>query len=656
MKIIIADNAGFCFGVKRAIKMTKEELEKSSIDIYSYGSLIHNPQVVNTLEQQGLVTIKEFSDIEKGRIIVRSHGIPKSIESQIIDKNLELIDCTCPYVKSVHKKVEEFFNKGYNIVIIGDPLHPEVIGINGYCNNEGIVINNLKEVNNIPSMDKICIVSQTTNTIEKFTEITDVIKEKVTSVEVFNTICNATTVRQNSTAEVSKKVDAMLVIGGYESSNTIKLYEISRRHCKNVFHIETVEDLSLQEIAKFNTIGITAGASTPEWIIEEAVKAMDNLNDNEMSMEMMEAIENSFTRIHKGEVLKGKILFVTDTEVMVNINYRSDGIINRDELSKDPDAKPKDLYKEGEEIQVYVVRVDDGDGNVVLSTKRVDDMKGWDELEEQFKNKTIIEAKVLNAVKGGLTVLVNGINGFIPASHVSANYVTDLNQFKGQKFEVKIIDFDIEKRRVILSRKEVERETLDVKKKEVWSKLEVGLIMDGVVQRLTDFGAFVDLGGVDGLIHISDLSWNRVKHPAEVVKVGDKVQVKVLALDESRNRISLGLKQTIVEPWEAFKKNVEIGSVVEGTVVNLLDFGAFVRLNDGVDGLLHVSQISKDHINKPADVLKMGEKIMVKIIEVNEEEKRISLSIKEADEDVNETEQSLNEEVEVTVGDILDNK
>lgn len=656
MKIIIADNAGFCFGVKRAILMTEEELDKSSKDIHSYGPLIHNPQVVKQLETKGLTSIDEINEVDIGRVIVRSHGVPPSIEEQIKDKNLVLIDCTCPYVKSVHKRVEEFHNKGYNIVIIGDSSHPEIIGINGYCNKEAIIINDIKEVEDLSLMDKLCIVSQTTNTLEKFTQISDAIKEKSENAQIYNTICNATKVRQNSTEEVAKQVEAMIVIGGYHSSNTIKLYEISRRHCKNVFHIETIEELSLQKISKFNTIGITAGASTPDWIIKEAVKAMDNLNDNdEMSMDMLEAIENSFTRIHKGEVLKGKILFVTDTEVMVNINYRSDGIINRDELSKDPDAKPKDLYKEGDEIDVYVVRVDDGEGNVVLSTKRVDDVKGWEELETHFNNKDTVEVKVLNAVKGGLTVLVNGINGFIPASHVSANYVTDLNQYRGQKLEVKIIDFDIEKRRIILSRKEVERGELDIKKKEVWATLEVDTIIDGVVQRLTDFGAFVDIGGVDGLIHISDLSWNRIKHPSEVVKVGDKVKVKVLALDEARNRISLGLKQTVEEPWEAFKKNVEVGSVAEGKVVNLLDFGAFVRLKDGVDGLLHVSQISKDHINKPSDVLKIGEEVMVKIIDVNEAERRISLSMKEADEEPEE-EMPVNEEVETTIADLIDKK
>jgi 4-hydroxy-3-methylbut-2-enyl diphosphate reductase len=735
LKIIIADNAGFCFGVKRAVKMTEDELDKSSNNIYSYGPLIHNPQLVSKLEERGLKTIKEFSNIDEGRIIVRSHGIPKSTESSIIHNNLDLVDCTCPYVKSVHKRVEEFYHKGYNIIIIGKDTHPEVIGINGYCNNEAIIVNSLEEVESLPLLDKVCVVSQTTNTLEKFSKISGAIRDKMTNVEIFNTICNATTVRQNSTEEVSKLVDAMVVIGGYESSNTLKLCEISRRHCKNVFHIETIRDLSLQEVSKFNTIGITAGASTPDWIIEEAVKAMDNLNDKEMttdmeekelteettdtemtnnedhnettedtkesqdtaetshddttsetieeadedkeeaaevvseeeapasmndeemSMDMMAAIESSFTRIHKGEVLKGTILFVTDTEVMVNINYKSDGIINRDELSKDPDAKPKDLYKEGEIIDVYVVRVDDGDGNVVLSTKRVDDMKGWEVLEEHFNNKDIVEARVLNAVKGGLTVVVNDINGFIPASHVSAQYVTDLNQFKGQTFKVKIIDFDIQKRRVILSRKEVEREELDIKRKEVWAKLEEGQLLEGVVQRLTDFGAFVDIGGVDGLIHISDLSWNRIKHPSEVVKVGEKVEVRVLALDEDRNRISLGLKQTIEEPWEKFQKNVEVGSIVEGTVVNLLDFGAFVRLNDGVDGLLHVSQISKEHINKPSDVLKNGEKIMVKIIDVNEPERRISLSMKDLEEEeVEEKQAPVVEDTEVTIGDILDSK
>lgn len=379
---------------------------------------------------------------------------------------------------------------------------------------------------------------------------------------------------------------------------------------------------------------------------------MDNINNNEM----MEAIENSFTKIHRGDILKGEVIYVTNNEVMVNINYKSDGIVNREELSNDPDAKPKDLYKVGDEIDVYVVKLDDGEGNVVLSAKRVNDFKNWDTIEKIFNDKERVECKVLNNIKGGLSILVNGVSGFMPASQVSINFVSDLSIYKGKTLIAKIIDFDKEKKRVILSRKEVEREELNNKRKELWASLEVDQIVEGVVQRLTDFGAFVDLGGVDGLIHISDLSWNRVKHPSNVVKEGQKVLVKVLSLDKEKNRISLGLKQTIEEPWTAFSKNVNVGDVVEGTVVNLLDFGAFVRLKEGVDGLLHVSQISKEHINKPADVLKVGEKLNVKVIDINEEEKKISLSLKDALETSEAIEEniSLNEEPEITIGDIVE--
>ncbi|WP_312906930.1 bifunctional 4-hydroxy-3-methylbut-2-enyl diphosphate reductase/30S ribosomal protein S1 [Tissierella praeacuta] len=650
MEIIIADNAGFCFGVKRAVDITTTELLNSNNNIYSLGPLIHNPQVVKSFEEKGLKTIDEIEEIKNGRVIIRSHGVSKSIIDKISDMSLDIIDSTCPYVKSVHKRVEEYQNQGYNIVIIGDASHPEIIGINGWCKNQAFIVNSLEEARNLSKMDKICVVSQTTNTQEKFETLSKIIKEKGNKVEIFNTICNATNLRQESCKEVSSKVDAMIVIGGYHSSNTNKLVEISKKYCKNVYHIETSKELPLQVLSKFNKIGITAGASTPDWIIKEVVETMDNINSNEM----MEAIENSFTKIHRGDVLKGEVIYVTNNEVMVNINYKSDGIINREELSNDPDVKPKDLYKVGDEIDVYVVKLDDGEGNVVLSAKRVNDFKNLDTVEKIFNDKERVECKVLNNIKGGLSVIVNGVNGFMPASQVSINFVSDLSVYKGKVLIAKIIDFDREKKRVILSRKEVEREELNNKKKELWATLEVDQVVEGTVQRLTDFGAFVDLGGVDGLIHISDLSWNRVKHPSNVVKEGQKVLVKVLALDKEKGRISLGLKQTVEEPWTAFSKKVSVGDIVEGTVVNLLDFGAFVRLKEGVDGLLHVSQISKEHINKPADVLKVGEKINIKVIDINEEEKKISLSLKEVNEVVEE-DIILNKEPEMTIGDIVDN-
>lgn len=626
MEIILAENAGFCFGVDRAVRMTEEELSKTDGGVYSYGPLIHNPQAVKALEAKGLETIDRFEDISEGRIIVRSHGVPEETINDIKELGLHLVDCTCPYVLAVHKKVRDYSSKGYSIVIIGDKDHPEVVGINGWCENQAHIVNSAEDAKALPDLEKSCVVSQTTNRLDKFLELSGIVEEKSQETVLFNTICNATKLRQEAAEEVAKKVDAMIVIGGKHSSNTIKLAEISSRHCKNVFHIETIEEFALQRLQNFNTIGITAGASTPDWIIKEAVKVMENYNKDEM----MEAIESSFKRINRGDVLKGTVLYVTNNEVMVNINYKSDGIIDRSEISKEQDADPKELFKVGDEIDVYVMKLDDGEGNVVLSAKRVDFIKDWEILEESFKNEEILEVKVLNAVKGGLTVLVSGVNGFMPASQISMNYVSDLNQFKGQTLNAKIIDFDIQKRRMILSRKAVEKVEVEKKRAELWETIEEGKMLTGVVQRLTDFGAFVDLGGIDGLIHISDLAWFRVKHPSEVLKEGDNVEVKVLAFDKEKNRISLGLKQTTEEPWEVFLKDYKVGDVIDGEVVNILDFGAFVRVIKGVDGLLHVSQISKDHVEKPSDVLKVGDKVTVKITEINEADKKISLSAKDA--------------------------
>lgn len=653
MKVYIAEHAGYCFGVKRAVDTTMDIISnKDDLPIYSLGPLIHNLQVVEGLSKKGLQVIDNINDLQKGKVIIRSHGVPYSVEKEIEELNLELIDCTCPYVKAVHKKVEKFYNAGYKIIIIGDKNHPEVIGINGWCNNDGIIINTEDEAMNLPSFDKICVVSQTTNTLEKFNNITKIIQVKGKELEIFNTICNATNLRQSAAEELAKKVDAMIVIGGYHSSNTNKLVEISKKHCNNVYHIEIYEDLPLQELSKFNTIGITAGASTPDWIIKEVVNTMNNNNENN---EIMEAIESSLVRIHRGDVVTGKVIYVTNDEVMVNINYKSDGIIERDELSNDPDVKPKDLFKEGDEVEVYVVRLDDGEGNVVLSTKRLETIKGWDKLEDSYENKEIVECKVLTDVKGGLSVVVNGIRAFMPASQISVSYVDDLSAYNGKTLNAKIIDFDRNKRRVILSSREIEEKELEEKREELWNNLEIGKVIEGKVARLTDFGAFVDLGGLDGLIHISDLSWFRIDHPSEVVSAGETVQVQILDFDKERNRISLGLKQTLPQPWDVFIENREVGDIVDGKVVNILDFGAFVRLEEGVDGLVHVSEISKEHVNKPSDKLEIGEKVTVKIIDINPEGERISLSMKELEEDSEKDVDEI-EDLEVKIEDIIKDK
>ena len=581
MKIIIADNAGFCFGVKRAMDMSMEVLNENNDSIHSLGPLIHNRQAVDKLNRLGLRVANSIDEIENGKVIVRSHGIPYEIYEKISKMDLELIDCTCPYVKSIHKKVNEYWRKGYKIVIIGDKDHPEVIGINGWCNNEGIVINTEDEATNLPNLNKICIVSQTTNTLDKFNTLSKIVSQKSSNVEIFNTICNATNLRQSSCKEVAKKVEAMIVIGGYHSSNTNKLVEISKKYCQNVYHIETVNDLSFKELSKYEAIGLTAGASTPDWIIKEVIEKMENINNDEM----MKAIEDSMVYLQRGSIVKGNVILVTDNEVMVNVGYKSDGIIERTELSNDPNISPKELFKEGDEVDVYVIKLDDGEGNVVLSSKRVEDVKNWDEVEKIYENQEKVECKVIEVVKGGVIASVNGLRGFIPASLLSVKYVRNLDEYKGKTLLAKIIDFNRNKNKIILSRKEIEKEEIEEIKNKVWDSLEIGNIIEGEVKRITNFGAFVDIGGIDGLVHISDLSWNKIKHPSEVVSEGEKIKVEVLDFNRENNRISLGLKQILPRPWDVFMDSCKVGDIVKGEIVNLLDFGAFVRLDSGVDGL-----------------------------------------------------------------------
>lgn len=654
MKLYIAEHAGFCFGVKRAVDIATDIVNnRGDTNVYSLGPLVHNPQVVENFSSKGLKVIDNTDNLKEGKVIIRSHGVSYMVEKKIEESKLKLIDCTCPYVKAIHKRVKKYYDDGYKIIIIGDKNHPEVIGINGWCNNDGIIVNTKKEAEILPEYDKICVVSQTTNTLDKFDKISSIIKDKGKDVKIFNTICNATNLRQTAAEKLAKKVDAMIVIGGYHSSNTNKLVEISKKYCNNVYHIEISEDLPLQELSKFNTIGITAGASTPDWIIKEVVDIMNNNNENN---EIMEAIESSLVNIHRGDIVKGKVIYVTDEEVMVNINYKSDGIIEKEELSNNPNVKPKDLFKEGDEIEVYVVRLDDGEGNVVLSTRRLETIRGWDRLEESFEKQEEVECKVLTDVKGGLSVTINGVRAFMPASQISVDYVEDLSAYNGKTLKAKIIDFDRNKKRVILSSRVIEEEKLEKKREELWNSLEIGKIIEGKVARLTDFGAFVDLGGLDGLIHISDLSWFRIEHPSEVVNVGETVEVQILDFDKERNRISLGLKQTLPQPWDVFIENRKVGDIVEGKVVNILDFGAFVRLEEGVDGLVHVSQIAKEHVDKPSDRLEIGQKVKVKIIDINPKNERISLSIKEVEESEEDIEELENKDLDVKIEDIIKNK
>ena len=622
MEIYIANNAGFCFGVKRAVKIADKTLNENqkNENVYSYGELIHNPQVVEKFDEKGLKVIDNYENEKKGTIVLRSHGIHPNIKKKMIEYGHKCIDCTCPVLLNIYRKIEKKVENGYEIIIIGDKNHPEIKAMVGYCGNK-----------------------QTTNLVEKFFQFSDIIKDRNENVIIENTICDATSKRQNSCEEISKKVDCMIVIGGYSSSNTNKLYDVAKKHCKNVYRIETFLDLPLKDMVKYKKIGLTAGASTPDWLIEEVVEGMEILSKDEF----MEQIEGSIKKIYPRDIVKGTIIYVTETEVMVNIGYRSDGIIKLDELSSDVTKKPKDLFHEGQEIDVYVIKLDDGEGNVVLSTRRVESLKDWQNLVEKFNNKELVEAEVVKEVKGGLLATVDGINAFIPASHITTSFVKDFTPYIGQKLECAIINLDERKKKVVLSRREVEEKELNEKLDLAWSKLAVGDVLTGTIRKLTDFGAFVNLGDVDGLIHVSDISWNRIKKPSDILNVGDQVEVVILKLNRERNRISLGLKQLTKKPFELFLENNSVGDVVTGTVINLVDFGAFVKLKENVEGLVHISQISHDHIEKASDVLNIGDEVQVKIINIDEENQKISLSIKELLE--KPVEETVEEEKEVVV-------
>lgn len=621
MIIKIADHAGFCGGVKRAVKIAEEAVSFKG-DTYSLGPIVHNKQQTEALEKKGLQVLEDYKEQETGNIVIRSHGAVKSVVEDMENRGFNVIDATCPVLLKIYKKIKEK-EEEYQIVIIGDPEHPEIIGIAGQLEQKPIIVNTKDEAEKIKNQEKLYIISQTTNRMEKFLELSDIIDRSNAYVLIDNTICNATRNRQQATEELSKDVEAMITIGGLNSSNTNKLYEITKKHCKNTFRIETVDDLSLQEVLKFNTIGITAGASTPDWIIEEVVNVMDNY-----SKDFMEQVEDSITKIYPKDIVKGRVLYVRDNEVAVDIGYRSDGLIKHDEISSDESVKPQDLFKPEQEIEVYVIKMDDGEGNVVLSTRRVEGLKNWENLVDAYNADETVEAQVVREVKGGLLATVKGINAFIPGSQVTTHYVKDLSQYVGQTLECKIINVDDRKKRLVLSSRKIQEQEQQVKIDEAWENINVDETIKGTVQRLTDFGAFVDLGGVDGLIHISDISWKRIKHPSDVLNVGDEVEVIVLRANKERNRISLGLKQLTKKPFDEFVENNKEGDVVKGEVVNLLDFGAFVRLQEGVEGLVHVSQISYDHVEKPSDELEVGQELDVKILEINPENKRIALSIK----------------------------
>lgn len=626
MEIILAKSAGFCFGVKRAVDYAYSKAGKG--DIYTYGPIIHNKEVTCDLDKKGVRVIENLDDVKSGEVIIRSHGVPPSVYEALEKRSIEYTDCTCPFVKKIHNIVKDNYNKGKRIIIVGNKSHPEIIGINGWCQNSAITINSLEEAENVQLEKEVdyALVVQTTFQTDVFESIITCLNKKSDNIEIFRTICSATGDRQKEAVEIAKVVDQMIVLGDKSSSNTRKLYEISKKYCKNVYLCERICDLELQKIKNNGTMGITAGASTPSVIIKEAVNAMSEMENKSFE----EMLDSSLVTLRTGQIVKGKVISVSATgEVAVDLGYKSDGIIARSEFSDDVNVEPADVVKPGDEIEVFVVRVNDGDGNVQLSKKKVDADKNYVVIEEAFNNGTPVKGKVTEQVKGGLIAIVNGARVFVPSSQISNRYVEDLSSFIGKEFDFEVLEFDKSKRRIVVGRKALAQKEIDAKRAEVFSAIKVGDKINGKVSRIVEFGAFVDLGGVDGLIHISEMSWGRVKKVTDVLSVGDDVTVTVLDVNPEKGKISLSLKDLNADPWKDAATKYAIGNVVTGKVVRMVPFGAFVELEEGVDGLVHISQIAYKHVEKPEDELTIGQEIQAKVTELDLDAKKISLSIKE---------------------------
>lgn len=631
MELVIANSAGFCFGVNNAVKIVFELATKSDYKIYTLGPIIHNDQVVQKLTKHGVTTIDNPEEaVAPAKVVIRAHGVGPKIIEGLKNRGLEVVDASCPYVEKIHSLVNKKYKEGYQIIIAGDKTHPEIIGINGWCDNSAFIIEDEYNVDKLPDIKKkICVVAQTTFIREKWEKIILRLNKRFENVLKFDTICNATDKRQTEAEKISKIVDMVLVIGGNNSSNTNKLYQICKTNCDNTFKIQTADDIPPVDIKKIKKIGITAGASTPDWVIKEVIHKMSELDRQDMEMSFADAFESSLVTLTTGQITKGKIIGYNNNEVFIDMGYKSDGIIPMQEFSDDPDFNPEKSLKVGDEIDVFVVRVNDGEGNVLLSKKRVDAVKGLEVIESAYENKQPVKVKITEKVNGGVIGNASGVRVFIPASQISDRFVKDLSEFVKQVLQVQIIELNKQKRKVVGSARILIEKNKEAASSLIWDSIEIGKTYKGQVKSLMDFGAFVDIGGVDGLVHLSELSWNKIKHPSEVVKVGDEIIVSVLDFDKEKKRISLGYKKQSDNPWIKAAEKYQVGNVVSGKVVRLVPFGAFVELEEGIDGLVHISQISSVRLGKPGDALKVGQQVDAKIIEFDTESKKISLSIKE---------------------------
>lgn len=684
MIIKTAGGSGFCMGVRRAMDLALAAAQERG-HIYSFGPLIHNPQEISRLADK-IVPVADLDQISErpAVVIIRSHGVPPQFGEDARQRGLTVIDGTCPFVKKAQEKAAELVAAGYRLYILGDASHPEVIGLQGYAGGKAIIITSPKEAAAAPQEEKIALIAQTTQKVETFSQIAEILRHKAEDFISCNTICNHTRFNQETTAQLAHCVDAMIVIGGYNSANTKKLAQISKEANIDVYHVESVADLDLDIVRAYGKVGITAGASTPEHIIEEVVKRMTELEkmenvvdkgnectcgcgceekqencepealdqaaetqaaeytapedaaNAENAAEEDQAAMDDFTKeygdmkeIRRGARLKGVVVQVKDDELLVDIGGKSEGVLSASELSADDAKNIHDRFHVGDEIDVLVLRKENQEGYPVLSKRRVDQDIAWDRLAQLKEEKAVVTGTVTDVVKGGVLVDV-GLRGFVPASLLSLGYVEDLSTYVGRQLEMKIIECDKHSNKLVLSAKAVLRKAAAAQKEKTWAEIAEGQTRKGIVRRLTNFGAFVDIGGVDGLLHVSEMAWYRVNHPSDLLKEGDEIEVYILSVDPENEKISLGLKQLCPNPWSLAAEKYPEDSIIDAKVMRTTNFGAFLEVEPGVEGLVHISQMANYRVGKAEDIVKPGDIVKVKVLSVDPEAKRMSLSIKAA--------------------------
>ena len=624
MKISLAEHRGFCYGVKRAVKMAEDcrEMEKAR----TLGPIIHNPQVVKKLEKDGIIMADSLSEINEGTVIIRSHGVGPTIYNEAKAKNLNIVDATCPHVKKAQMAAHKLLEEGYNIIIIGEEEHPEVQSIFEWAEGKATVIQTVAQAINYTAQGKIGIVAQTTFSAKAFQEIVSVLIMKATEIKIERTICNATAQRQESAIALAKQVELMLVVGGKNSANTGRLAELCKEVCDKCYHIETVEEMKAEWFEGIAHVGVTAGASTPDWVINEVCQC---LNKGDAIKENTENVEYTyFKNINVGDIVEGLVVSVRDKEVLVDIGYKAEGFISLAELAYPVPENTSGVVKCGDKIKVLVLSLG-GEHGVALSKIKADKVEVWSKLEEALTAKTVFNAIVLEAVKGGLRIAVAGITGFIPSSQIDIKKVEDLSQFKGQSFEVMPIEINEENQKAVFSRRVLLEQARQQELDKIFSELQINQVVTGEVKRITDYGVFVDLGGIDGLIHVSELSWNRVNNPRQVVTEGDVVKVSIINMDKEKQKIGLSLKDVQQDPWFEKVQAITQGAIVSAEVKKIMDYGVFVALENGLEGLIRLSELSDKKINKAEEIVKIGDKINVKIINIDQQNKKLAFSVKQ---------------------------